>query len=346
MAPDLELKTRVLSDTTELLGIANEWCDLYGRCPGATPFQHPEWVISWAETFSPERMRIIEVRWGSMLVGIAPLLIYPRGEERVLAFMAGGISDYLDVLVDPQCEREIVLALFETIRELDQWTTLDLTDLPVNSVLRRTELARLAAPHDQCSSLRLPATREELLQQFSKRQRANLRQAHSRIKKAGEALVEVPTAETLNEFLEDLFRLHASRWVRAGQPGVLTDEKVMAFHRKATPELLARGILRLYRLRLQNQTVAVLYALFGESTVFCYLQGYDPEFAAVSPGTYLMFAVMEDAILAGMSKFDLLRGEEGYKRHWRAQAEATYRIQLSSSAQQDLLSMSWQTEAA
>jgi len=37
---------------------------------------------------------------------------------------------------------------------------------------------------------------------------------------------------------------------------------------------------------------------------------------------------MEDAVQAGMRKFDLLRGEETYKRHWRAQGEVTHRIQL------------------
>ena len=335
MAPEIEIKTRILTDTVHLFAIADEWRSLYERCQGASPFQRPEWIISWAETFSPERIRVVEVRSGSMLIGLAPFLIYPRGEERVLAFMAGGVSDYLDLLVDPQREREVVVAIFQAIQELDRWTTLDLTDLPASSVLHRTALPQLATAHDQCSSLRLPATRDRLLQHLSKRQRANLRQAHSRIQKAGGGLVELAKTETLSESMEDLFRLHASRWVRAGQPGVLADERVKAFHRKAAPELLARGILHLYRLRLKNQTLAVLYALFGASTVFCYLQGYDPDFAALSPGTYLMFAVMEHAILSGMSKFDLLRGEEGYKQHWKAEAEATYRIQSSRNLKSD-----------
>ena len=328
-----EFKTRILTDTAQLGAIADEWIGLYERCPCATPFQRPEWIVSWAETFLPECVTTIEVRSGNMLVGLAPWLIYPRGEERVLAFMAGGISDYLDLLVDPEFENEVVRAIFHAIQELDLWTTLDLTDLSVNSVLHRAAFSQPATPHDQCSSLRLPATRDELLQHLSKRQRANLRQAHSRIQKAGAARVEVAKAETLTEFLEDLFRLHATRWLRDGQSGVLADEKMKAFHRKAAPELLAKRILRLYRLRLREQTVAVMSTLLDRATVFCYLQGYDPEFAALSPGTYLMFAVMEDAILSGMSKFDLLRGEEAYKRHWRAQGEATHRMQLSRTSE-------------
>ena len=342
---DPRLKTRILKETAQLRSIADEWRGLYGRCLGVSPFQRPEWVISWAETFSPEHIRVIEVRSGNMLVGLAPFLIYPRGEGRVLAFMAGGISDYLDLLVDPQWECEVVLAIFQAIQQLGGWTTLDLTDVSASSVLHRSAHAQLAMSHDQCSSLLLPTTREKFLQHLSKRQRANLRQAQSRLHNAGGASVEVAKPETLTECLEDLFRLHASRWVRAGLPGVLADEKVKIFHRKASPELLTRGILRLYRLRSKNQTLAVLYALLGESTVFCYLQGYDPEFAALSPGTYLMFAAMEDAILSGMKKFDLLRGEEGYKQHWRAQAEATYRITLTNRME-PLSSHSAHTEAA
>jgi CelD/BcsL family acetyltransferase involved in cellulose biosynthesis len=335
MASDLEFKSYVFTDAARLLAIAHEWSALYERCPDATPFQRPEWVISWAETFSAERLRIIEVRSEGVLVGFAPFLIYPRGEERVLAFMAGGVSDYLDLLVDPQYESEVVAAIFQAVQQLDCWTTLDLTDLPANSVLHRTTLAKLATQHDQCSSLRLPATREELLQHLSKRQRANLRQAHSRLQKAGGGRVEVAKPETLTEFLEDLFRLHSSRWIRAGQPGVLSEETVKTFHRKVTPELLAHGILRLYRLRLQDRTLAVLYALLGKSTLFCYLQGHDPDFSPLSPGTYLMFAVMEDAIFSGMSKFDLLRGDEGYKQHWRPVGEPTCRIQYVRSSERD-----------
>jgi len=323
-----ELNTRVLTQPPELHDIALDWSDLCDRCP-VTLFQRPEWVLSWVEAFSPHNLRVVEVRSGGMLVGLAPLLIYPRGEERVLAFMGGGVSDYLDLLVDRQREHEIVFAILEAVRQLDDWTTLDLTDLPSSSVLHRTSLTRLATPHDNCSALLLPKTREELLQRLSKRQRANLRYARSRIQLEGGGLVELATADTLPEFMDNLFRLHGSRWSLSGQSGVLADEAVKAFHRQSAPGLLARGLLRLHRLRVAQHVVAVIYTLFAHTTVFCYLQGYDPEFAHLSPGTHLMFWVMVDAIRSGMSKFDLLRGQEAYKQHWRAEIEATHRIQLA-----------------
>jgi CelD/BcsL family acetyltransferase involved in cellulose biosynthesis len=327
-----EFTTHISRTVSESRDNASDWSDLYQRCSRATPFQSPEWVLAWAEAFSPECMRVIEVRCGGTLVGLAPLLIYRRAQEPVLAFMGGGVSDYLDLLVDPRFESEVFAAILGAVAEIDGWITLDWTDLPAASLLHRMSLARLAVPHDHCSSLRLPASRQRLLELLSDRQRANLRNARSRLQRAGGGTVELASAETLPEFLKDLFRLHTSRWLRMGESGVLADPKVRSFHCQAAPQLLARGILRFYRLRVNRQTVATLYALLGPDTVFCYLQGFDPEFAHLSPGTQLMFSAIEDAVHMGIDKFDFLRGDEAYKKHWRAQLEPTYRIQLPRSA--------------
>jgi CelD/BcsL family acetyltransferase involved in cellulose biosynthesis len=319
--------SRVLRNLAALREIAAEWADLWERCPAATTFQSPEWLLPWIESFSPQTMCAIEVRLQSRLVGFAPFLIYPNGEERVLAFMGGGASDYLDLLADPQWEPGIVECVFQSAIDDAGWTTLDLTDLPATSVLLRTpHLAPHTSEHDICSALTLPQTTDELLHLFSKRQRSNLRNARSRLEKAGGGQVEIATAETLPEFLDDLFRLHTTRWSVAGQAGVLHEDRVREFHRASAPTLLRRGSLRLYRLRSQGRTLAIIQCFFDRDTVFCYLQGFDPEFVYFSPGTQLMFAVLEDAVRLGMRKFDFLRGLESYKLHWRAQTQATFRL--------------------
>lgn len=324
--------TSVLTEPAQLHSIADEWLDLYEHSAGVTPFQRPEWVLSWMDAFSPRDIATVEVRFESRLVGLAPLLIYSRANERVLAFMAGGVSDYLDFLVDSRYEAEVVGAVIDSIIRIDDWTELDLTDLSDQSILHRTALAEFKATHDNCSALALPETRDELLQLLSKRQRANLRNARSRLERAGGGDTEQATAETVQEFLDDLFRLHTNRWALTGEAGVLADDKVRMFHRTAGPKLFAHGILRLYRLHITDRPIAVLYVLRDRSTAFCYLQGFEPEFAFLSPGTQLMFYALEDAVQSRLRKFDFLRGEEAYKRHWRAEKELTYRIKTSRSA--------------
>ncbi|HJT69976.1 MAG TPA: GNAT family N-acetyltransferase [Terriglobales bacterium] len=326
------LSTRILTHPSDLRAIADEWDELSGRCPKVTPFQHPQWILAWISAFAPQNLNVVEVRSRGALVAIAPLLVYPRNGERVLAFAAGGVSDYLDVLVDPAFEDQSVAAMLEAINQLEGWDVFELTDSSANSALLRTWLEQYAAPHDSCSSLLLPQTESELLQLLSKRQRANLRNAHSRLDRTGGGKIEAATAETLPEFLNDLFCLHANRWAQRGESGVLADEAIRRFHRQAAPGLLGCGILHFTRLRVENRTAAALYTLHGQKTVFCYMQGFDPEFAYLSPGTQLMFSALANGIQLGMRKFDFLRGEESYKQHWRAQAETTFRIHAPRSA--------------
>jgi CelD/BcsL family acetyltransferase involved in cellulose biosynthesis len=317
---------QILRTVDELSSIAPDWGELYRRCPDATPFQHPDWLLSWIEVFSPE-LRMIAFREHDRLIGLAPSLIYTRNSDRVLAFAGGGVSDYLNLLVEPSKESELFQQICQVSARENGWNILELTDVPGNSSLRRIpELQAYTVEHDCCSVILLPASQDELRSLFSDRQRANLRNARSRLQRAGGGEMQVATAENLPEFLHDLFAIHSNRWAAEGQPGVLADEQVRGFHLISAPRLLASGLLRLYRLRVEGRTAAVIYSLFDHGTVYCYLQGFDHKFSFLSPGTLLMYFVMEDAVRSGMRRFDFLRGREAYKQHWRPQIEPTFRI--------------------
>jgi CelD/BcsL family acetyltransferase involved in cellulose biosynthesis len=333
MKASVTLNLRVLRSLAELREISSEWRELFQHIRAA-PFQSPDWLLPWIDAFAPEKITAVEVRCGERLVGLAPLLIYRRQAERVLAFMSGGVSDYLDVLIDPKLQAEVMSQIIAAVYTLqDDWTVLDLTDLPIHSpLLRLVSLKREAREHDSCSVLRLPDSKDQLLHLFSKRQRANLRIARSRRQRAGGGEIELATAENVSEFLHDLFALHTSRWSERGQPGVLGDPRTIKFHCSCAAGLLDSGLLRLSRLRLHGKTLAVIYSLFAHETAFCYLQGFDPEFSWLSPGTQLMFQVIGDALEHGIRRFDFLRGNEDYKRHWRPESQPTYRIQLPRAA--------------
>ena len=327
-----KLTSRVLHSASEFHLISTEWTELFRRCPEATPFQHPQWLISWMNAFAPRELVGIEIRVGTHLIGFAPLLIYPRDQERVLAFAGGGISDYLGLLAESGREPEVIDEVLRAAQTIAGWSVLDLTDVAVGSnILKYPPFGNLIREHDVCYALTLPETQDQVLHACSTHQRANLRNARSRTRREGGARIELATSDNLPEFLDDLFRLHALRWSGLGEPGVLSDERVQQFHRAVAPHLLSAGILRLYRMRVEGRTIAVLYSLFHRETVFCYLQGFDPEFARLSPGTQLTFAVMQDAVTLGMRRFDFLRGEEGYKLHWRPQGECTYRVEVPRS---------------
>jgi len=287
-------------------------------------------LLSWIEVFAPHELRVVEVRQNDRLAGLAPLLIYPRDSERVLAFAGGGVSDYLTLLLQPGSETEVFQQICCALANDWQWSLLELTDVSGKSGLHRIRPLRAhTAEHDLCSVTVLPPTSEELPRLFSDRQRANLRNARSRLERAGGVEFEVATPETLPEFLKELFELHTTRWSELNQSGVVQDTCVQGFHRLSSRRLLASGRLRLYRMRVKGRTAAVVYSLFQGDTVYCYLQGFDPAFSFFSPGTVLIFFLMQDAVRLGMRRFDFLRGREPYKQHWRPQVEHTFRISVS-----------------
>jgi len=80
-------------------------------------------------------------------------------------------------------------------------------------------------------------------------------------------------------------------------------------------------------MRLNSRLIAALYTLFERDTVYCYLQGFDPEYARFSPGTQLLGAAIADATREGKQRIDFLRGREPYKRHWGACEVPTFRVQ-------------------
>jgi CelD/BcsL family acetyltransferase involved in cellulose biosynthesis len=307
-----------------------EWDKLWQRCPHATTFQRPEWLFSWMQVFQPSAPLLIEFRHGDALVGVAPMLIYQRGSERVLALMGGGVSDYLDVLFDPGYAEEAADLFWDLLPLIGGWDTVELTDLPPTSCLLRKnpsgwEYAR--AVHDVCPVLPLPSKLEELSSVLPHRQRKNLRNASNRLRSLGESHIEIAAENNLHEVLGSMFRLHTTRWARAGEPGVLSNPMVQDFHRCVSPKLLRKRVLRLYSLRVKERAIAVLHAFFERGVAYYYLQAFDPEFAWFSPGTQILGAVVEDAIRHGMHSVNFLRGQERYKHGWGTQDSPTYRIQ-------------------
>ena len=326
------LDVRTVRSLPEIRALAADWADLWLRCREATIFQSPEWLLPWLEVFQPQHLYVIEVRRAMKLVGLAPMFAYRCAEQHVLALAGAGISDYLDWLIDSHDESQIARTILTHLEEETGWDSMELTDLPATSALLRTLPSDPALPRviqAACPVLRLPATLQDLSKVVPRPQLGVLRAARKRICRAGKVWVEIATQATLDEFLDALLRLHRLRWSGKGLPGVLSDTRVQAFHRSAARGLLSRGALRFYALRFEGAFIACLYALVEQHVLRCYLQGFDPAYAAFSPGVNILGAVLEDAVRLGIRCADFLRGRENYKYDWGATDQVTYHVSLT-----------------
>jgi len=95
------LTAAMIEDEATLGALAPEWWRLWQRSDRATPFQSPGWLMAWWRAFSPGGLLTAAVRIGGRLAGLAPFYIERQGGRARILPIGISISDYLDVLIDP-----------------------------------------------------------------------------------------------------------------------------------------------------------------------------------------------------------------------------------------------------
>lgn len=305
--------------TREALGaLEPAWRALWERCPEATAFQRPEWLLPWCRHLGPERLAAVALRAGGRLVGLAPLFTWNDGGARVLSLLGAAVSDHLDALFEPAHAEGCAAALAAHLAS-GPWDRCDLEPLRAASPL-------LGGPPppgfrdareegDVCPVLPLARGIDAAVPYEMRR---NVRRARARAAQRGRLEVFTAGPDRRAEILAALSALHGRRWGRDGERGMLASSTVCAFHRDACAALQAAGALRLHAATLDGRVIAALYAFSWRGVTSLYLQGYDVELAALSPGALVIAHAVEEAAREGAREVDFLRGRERYKSLWGA----------------------------
>ncbi len=332
--PDLRF---ILLDTGECLeSFLPEWTVFHAADPDATPFQHPAWLLPWWRQFGTDQLCAVAVYRGTSLRAFLPLYIYvePASGERKLMLLGVGVSDYLDGVYAPDCTAEVVASALCWLAGRRVWDTLSLVQLRENSRLREAARQLFATPFaaDPCSRLAACAICD-----LPVKIRRNAMYYANAARRRGTLVLSAADDSNCVERFEQLVQLHTARWQQQGESGVLADPRVLAWHREALPLLAHAGVLRLYTLSLAGETIAVMYALADPSekesrAAYFYLPGFSLAHAELRPGTLLMAAAIEHAASEGILAIDLLRGNETYKQHWRAETVPVFGCTLPYAA--------------
>lgn len=315
-----DCRSAIITDAGLLEELAPAWWELWRRSPGATPFTSPAWALAWWRVFAPGELRAAAVWSGGCLIALAPLWREDGPYGARLLPIGLGISDGLDVLLDPG-EPDAAPRLIEAVcRHRADWDCWELEELGPGAAA-----FRLPAPADcrdetcaQSASPVLDLTKgADALDCIPGGKRRKLRMARNRVARRG-GEIGVVEARGVADFLGHLARLHGARWMARGEDGVLAEDLVRRFHAEALPGLVAAGVARLFTLTIEGQVVGAYYGLLHGPRAFAYIGGFDPAFAFESPGTVLIGHAIEDAVAAGAQEFDFLRGQEPYKYEWGA----------------------------
>lgn len=131
-----EADIRLLEGRGALERVERPWRRLWERCPEATPFQHPDWLLPWMRHFGEEEFVAVAQWSGEELVAFVPFfLLSGDGRGREMLLLGTGNSDYLDPLVAPTVGVEGAPALLARVLEVAGASACDLRQLRGGSPL-------------------------------------------------------------------------------------------------------------------------------------------------------------------------------------------------------------------
>ncbi|HWB09117.1 MAG TPA: GNAT family N-acetyltransferase [Pirellulales bacterium] len=337
-----------ITDWDELAGLAGHWNAL----ARGVPFRSWCWLAAWWRHYGQSarnaRRRLFVLAAyddDRRLIGLAPWYVESHaGGREVVRFLGSGdvCSDYLSILALPGREKEVAVALAgwlcggSTSPDCE-WSTLLLSGVDADDAVTRHFVSAIEAhgslvlrePGQNCWRIALPATWDGYLATLSKSHRKQLRRLQRRLFDTGRATLRLVRDEAdLQQGLSILADLHTRRRKALGQPGRFASRQFAAFHQDAARQLLGQGNLRLAWVEVDGRPLAAEYQVTGNDVVYAYQSGIDPSALDVEPGRLVTMATLRRAIEEGYRAFDLLRGDEPYKSHWRAQPRPSMQIRI------------------
>jgi CelD/BcsL family acetyltransferase involved in cellulose biosynthesis len=320
------------------------WDDLALSVEAPVPFLSHAWIRTWWKHFGEgQEFVAVVVRQADTLLAGAPVAIRRGGLALTIGEIVGtgpvptrgmGLADKADLLVRTghlQVRRRLVselCALLDRIDLLDikgydagSATGLELTAAAPRSGSVHT-IERSRSPY-----LSLSAPWESYLRSRSGNFRKHLKKYWRILEQAGpmEVVRMEPGADAAT-WMADVFAVNDASWKARRGTNLFRSPRVRAFFAELVPAMATRGWIDLHVIRLDRKPAAYELCFDFGGRLFSYNGAYRADLRRGSPGTALTATVIETACRRGLTEYDMLRGEERYKRRWSEMARSELQL--------------------
>jgi CelD/BcsL family acetyltransferase involved in cellulose biosynthesis len=343
-APSTALRVDRLRNDAECLRYRSAWNDLAADIP----FRRWEWLGTWWKHYgnSNELFVLVVVDDQGVLRGVAPWYL-DTSHGRTIRFLGDGkvCTDYLTILCRA-CDRVAVVRAIvawlcnaDDPQSPDHWHSLELEGVLVGdpgldellAEMQRHRHPVAQRPAAACYSAQLPASVDDYIRSRGKTNRLTMRRIQRKLAAGIQNYRHLTAADSLQDEDWELFvDLHGVRRATLKEDGCFQFPPFGAFLREATTLLMSAGMSSLLYVYDGETPMAVAHLLHNDHTTYMYQTGMDPGVREKRPGYVVFSLALWWTIERGARAFDLLRGDEPYKRTWRAQPQATRDIRISS----------------
>ncbi len=305
------IRARVIRDAEELRELEIPWNDMVSDSRFQDPFHCWDWYEAWWRNFGAGHDLFAiagEDRAGRLQV-LAPLMKM-RSSVRGLAvselrFFAHSITPHNTVLMRNACsEAEALEAVFAClVQRRDEWDMLNLRNVPAASS-RLTCLGEIGASHGcqlicgsgmQSARIALDGDFETFMNDEIRkgRRRGIVQKVRQLAKQPGYRVVEFSAPEEIERGLKLGFTVSKSSWKGAIDNDMTGLEARRLFYRDVTPRLARRGEVKIWVSFLDDTPLALEYHLLGRDAVYCIVNDFNEAYQKLSPGTVLLYQVLE-----------------------------------------------------
>ncbi len=305
-----------------------EWNDLFERTAnGAQLFQAFDWNRRWCDHYLDHRtglsLAIVTARSAGRLVMVFPLALERSFGLHQLVWMGAPLSQYGDVLIDPEIEAAPSLRaawrfIIDQLKPDLVWLRKvrdDAAGAPLMREIGATATQRLEAPYIDLSGA---DTFETHLQRRSSRYRKRQRAAERRLASLGPANyehhAEGPPAR------EQAAAAIALKRAQLAADGVLSpavaDPRMGAFFADAADTAGAVPNMHVVSLTSNRDLAAVDIFLGCKDRAALHVVTHDLDYEKASVGSLLLQHAIAEAFNAGYRTFDFLAPADDYKMRW------------------------------
>ena len=320
------MELEIVDSFSRLENLRGEWSTLLDGIERITPFQTPEWLLTWWRHFGNGQLHVAVFRHGGEMTAIVPCLLHDWNSRRQLTLLGSGVSDYLEPPIAPKWKAEVIEILRTHLLANREWDFCDWQDLDTGS-----PLAALAAVQDDtpCSEIKLTGSFENYWACRGKDLRRNLRRYGERARKIGRMEFAVTCNASL---IDELIRLHGTRWQKQDETGMVAANHTAEFLRNVLREFERRDILRFFTLRFRDEAVALSAGFLFRNTLYSYLSAFDPQYETLGFGRRLLYESLRYAYEYRYRTWNFCRGEEAYKFSFGADRIPKFRLKVARAA--------------
>lgn len=349
------MRCRLLVEFAKLQPLAAQWDRLAAAAEFPTVFLSWGFNRAWWRAFGGDKqLRVVVVSDdGGNVRLIAPLYEHAK-EPGTWRFIADFSGDYND-LVMAAGDRKALAALFGWLRRQSSWRELVLERIP--STLLPTFLPHVRdAESSRADKLRAwlsfgtplvyrvwnhehpHISGPELTDRHDLLRTKNYVRHVNWYRKSGELRYRsIGDAGEIRKLLPAFMDLHTREWSTRGAGAQFKWDLARQFFENMLDDMAPYGCLRLDMLEFNGAMIAAHFGFVGQGRFYFYKPCMDLEQVKHSPGKLLMAYMIRDAIDAGLTDFDLLRGLDSYKDRYATQTRRTASLSIQRSRTDTIL---------